>query len=638
MNRAKDFFRLGVLICILGWVWLLGAPPSANAQNLLAHEQIILYGLGLRVEPQHQTVPKDIATVVSTYLQAPDLPPESEIQIPEDAEVRATLRGPGLAQPLQLSTTVNGQFEIPPLSRAGLYSLEGIRIVRNGEIVLYGSPESVTIEVIEQLLVTEITTRALTADEIKEKGIVFDRSNFQAYNFTAAFAVKPGEEIKIDFPVVLPKLQGAEEVTAETVRIPQLSNSSLIRVPTIIPDTLKLAQVKIPNLSVRTFTFEIEKYEEVGFEVPPIPGVIVIPGDIGFLNQYFSVMLMVANAAPDGSGLVVQDLTAEISLPPGNDTVVGTSDDPLAMARTEKGLSPSIQPVTKPGPDGKTGTADDQDFLAPGESGNAEFLVEGRREGTHVIEMEITGTLIGLPVGPVTVRGRAAGSVLVRNPSFTLTFTHPDIVNAGEEYTLDVTITNTSGSPANFVSINLYPRNISGATLVDPDDNIREIEYIAPADSATVSFRLRSYVTGSVYAATLDSDKKVAGRFELKTSVGELDIPLSPDSLVLPRETGYLPQDLRNAAVALLGKAYAAATAPAGALPPDVLRFTKKIIWDRAVDVAEAGLRYDMHEPLQDTASQLLMDFSGSDMGRLVEFYPDEQERSVTRDDFTGFD
>lgn len=399
-----------------------------------------------------------------------------------------------------------------------------------------------------------------------------------------------------------------------------------------------MAQIKIPNLTVRTFTFEVEKYVPPEFEVPPIPGVIVIPGDIGFLNQYFSVLLSVANVAPEDSGLVIEDITAEISLPPGNDTVVGTSDDPLRMAQTEKGESPKIQPVVNPGPDGKSGTGDDRDSLAPGESGNAEFLVEGRREGTHIIEMEITGTLTGLSVGPVTVRGRAAGSVLVRNPSFTLTFTHPDIVNAGEEYDLDVTVTNTSESPANFVSINLYPGNISGATLVNPDDNTREIEYIAPGDSATVSFRLRSYVTGSVFAATLDSDEKVAGRFLLKTSVGELGIPLSPDSLILPKEAGSLPEDLRRSAVALLGKAYATATAPPAALPPDVKRFTEKIVWDRAVDVAEAGMRYDMHEPLEDTVIQLLMDFAGSDSGRLTELYPDEDERSVTENDFIGFD
>ena len=47
---------------------------------------------------------------------------------------------------------------------------------------------------------------------------------------------------------------------------------------------------------------------------------------------------------------------------------------------------------------------------------------------------------------------------VVRNPSFTLTFTHPEVVNAGEPYTLDVTVTNTSESPANFVSVDLLGR------------------------------------------------------------------------------------------------------------------------------------------------------------------------------------
>ena len=119
--------------------------------------------------------------------------------------------------------------------------------------------------------------------------------------------------------------------------------------------------------------------------------------------------------------------------------------------------------------------------------------------------------MTGLPIGPVTIRGRAAGAVLVRNPSFTLTFTHPEIVNAGEEYDLDVTVTNTSESPANFVNVNLYSRNISGASL--EGDEKQAVETIPPGDSAMVSFRLRSHVTGTVFATTLDSDEKVAGRF-----------------------------------------------------------------------------------------------------------------------------
>ena len=611
----------------------------ADEGRWLAQEQIILYGLGLKAEPAHQTVPKNIATIVSTYLQAPDSIPEGTLPIPEDAEVRATLRGPSLSQPVELVTRVNEHFEIQPFQLAGIHTLENIRVVHNDEVILYATPESVTIEVIDQLLVTEVTARALTAKEIQEKGIIFDNSNFQAYNFTAAFAVEPGKDITIDFPVLLPTLASAQNVYASEAEIPSLKPPQLQSIATIIPDTLKVAQTQIPNLMVKGFSLGIVGELMGVLEAPPIPGVIVIPGDIGFLNQYFSVMLMVGNAAPEGSSLIVQDLEAEISLPAGNDTVVGSGDDPLAMASTQEGESPRTQPVAKAGPDGILGTADDEDFIAPGETGNAEFLVEGRREGTHVIEMEISGTLTGLPIGPVEIRGRAAGAVLVRNPSFTLTFTHPEIVNAGEEYDLDVTVTNTSGSPANFVSVNLYSRNISGASL--EGDETQEVETIPPGDSYMVSFRLRSHVTGTVFATTLDSDEKVAGRFELKTSVGELGIPLSPDSLVLPKEAGSLPESLRRASVALLGKAYAAATSPASAMPKDIKRFTKNMVWDRAVEVAQAGLRYTLHEPLAHTAAHLLFDFAGGNYTRLQEEYPEPDQVTdleAAQDDFLGFD
>ncbi len=67
----------------------------------------------------------------------------------------------------------------------------------------------------------------------------------------------------------------------------------------------------------------------------------------------------------------------------------------------------------------------------------------------------------------------------MRNPNFTLTFTHPEVVSAGEQYSLDVTVTNTSASPANFVSLNLYPQFVTGATIVG--DPTRQIDSIAPA-------------------------------------------------------------------------------------------------------------------------------------------------------------
>jgi hypothetical protein len=173
--------------------------------------------------------------------------------VPAGAEVRATLRGPSLATPIDLVAPVNGYFEIPPFARAGLHSLDNIRVFYQGKVLFYGTPESVTIDVIDKLLVTEVTARPLTAAEIREKGIVFDQTNFQAYNFTAAFAVKPGEEIKVDLPVLLPKLASVEDVAVSTAKIPGIQGPVLQKVSTIIPDTLRIAQTQIPNLSVRSF-------------------------------------------------------------------------------------------------------------------------------------------------------------------------------------------------------------------------------------------------------------------------------------------------------------------------------------------------------------------------------------------------
>ena len=627
--------KRSIVVVLASLVLVFGVDVRPRAQDrFLGKEDIVLLGLGLRVEPDHQVVPRDIATIVSTFLSAPTPPAGQLAPFAPDAIVKGTLRGPGVGTGLELTATPNSPFNIPPLGTAGVYTLEDIRLESGGQILMRGTPESVTIEVIEKLLVTQVTARALSAQEIRDKGIVFDKTSFQAYNFTAAFAVQD-TPIQISFPVVLPTLQGAQDVTLSQAGLGSIPVPTLPELKTIIPDTLRL-QTQIPNLKVIGFTLTVPSLAGRQLIVPPIPGIVVIPGDIGFLNQFFSVMLLVGNVAPAGSNLVVTDLTGEILLPAGNDTVVGSDDDPLRMAQTTSGPSPKIHLVVQPGADGKLGTADDIASLGPGDSGSAEYLVEGRREGTHVIEFNISGTLQGLPVGPVQVTGRAAGSVLVRNPAFTLTFTHPDTVAAGEHYSLDVTVTNTSDSPANFVSVNLFSQNVSGAAVVG--DPSRQVESIPPSDSATVSFELVSRVTGRVTAATLDTEEKVQGRFSLKTAVGELGVPVSPDSLILPSEAKTLPADLRSAVLGLLGKAWAVATAPGAALPRDVARISKQIVLDRAVQAAEAGVRISLHEPVPDSTAQLEMDFIGSDVGRLAALHPDPADLQFTKADFAAFD
>ena len=514
---------------------LLAAATSVQGQTpaqsgvdgrFLGRGEIRLYGLNLSVDPADQPVPKDVATIVNAVLKVPEgtTPPDAVSPFAPDAELRATLRGPSLAQPLELVVKPGFPFNIPPLRVPGIHTLDNIRLVSGGEVLLRGNPESARINVIDKLLIAQVTARPLTADEIREKGIVYDKSNFQAYNFSAAFAIK-GESIAINFPILLPRLQSTIPPTSPIATIPDVPTASIPRLQTLIPDTLKL-QTKMPNLQVVGFSLKVPDVKDGNLIVPPIPGIVAIPGDIAFLNQFFSVMLMVGNAAPAGTSLVLSNMSAEILLPAGRDKQPGNDDDPLRMAFTAQGEVNRNQIIAQPGGDGKLGTADDIGTIGPGESGQAEYLVEGRREGTHIVELRIKGTLNGLPSGPIEMKGTALGSVLVRNPTFQLTFTHPEVVTSGEPYTLDVTVSNTSSSPANFVSVNLQGAHIGGATLLD--DPIKSIDSIPPGDSATVSFNLKAKVTGRVFAATLDADDGLSGKFGLKTSVGELGVALSP--------------------------------------------------------------------------------------------------------------
>src|SRR4051794_36987740 len=209
-----------VFAAVVG-LWMLAAPQAHAGQSparFLAKEDILLYGLGLKVEPAQQTVPKDIATIVGTYVQAPQLP-DNLPAFAADAEVVATLRGPSLQQPVELRVKPNSPFNIPPLGVAGTHTLDNIRLVSNGQVLLRGTPESVRIDVIDKLLVTQVAARALTAQEIRDRGIVLDKSNFQAYNFAAAFAIQDNP-ININFTVVLPSVQGAADVSLGQASVP----------------------------------------------------------------------------------------------------------------------------------------------------------------------------------------------------------------------------------------------------------------------------------------------------------------------------------------------------------------------------------------------------------------------------------
>jgi hypothetical protein len=569
-----------------------------------------IVGVTMQAGPEYQAVPKGIASQVTTgFLSNGEaVAPEISAMLPQDWRVVGDLTGPSISSKLTLTTSPGQPFQLPTFPLLGTYTLSNIRVTDGaGKAFMAAVPQAVTIESINDPLVTSVTTRPLTLEEIRDRGVVVDSTNFTAYEFTGVIGTESGQQ-PFSFPVLIP--DASEELAHDDA--PNSGEESL---------PLPAVQVQPPelpeNVSIEGFILAVGEDEKQALDegritLPPIPGIIVIPNNIGFLNQYFSALLMVSNGAPGASGLTVKDLTGTVILPPGEDHAPDTTDDPLAMAGGGDGAFPATLPVAHPGPDGKLGTADDSVLLRPGESGQADFTIEGKREGTHRIDFDIKAVLDGLPIGPVTLTGKASGAVLVRNPDFSITLGHPATVRSGEAYDLFVTVTNTSKSTANLVSLRLDQRALSGAVLASDERPDRQIETILPGSSGTVKYGLVSQRTGKVTATAFAADPNVTGRFTLRLGVGELGIPLSPDSLIIPY-TGALPAELIDAAVGLLGQAWSVATAPAGSLPPDVPPIARQTVSLRANDLSEAGLRVLYGDSPAQAVEDLAFDFLGSD-------------------------
>jgi hypothetical protein len=298
--------------------------------------------------------------------------------------------------------------------------LDGIRLVSaTGETLLEGTPNTVPVRVFDEVLVSRVTSRPLSLAEIEDRGITIDDQNFRAVEFEVGFVVD-GVSFPVRFPVIAPSFKQsteiipAAELEARLAEVDRLNQEigQTVGLPPELERVMPDIQVKGVNMQFGAGGGD----GDLSLQIPPIPALMVIPGNIGFLNQFFSVQIYTENAAPRGSGLSVHSLTAELILPTGPDLVKGTyqapGDDPLRFARVNGEVRPMV-PVRQAGPDGKSGTADDVDRLQSGDTGQGELLVEGLQEGLHVMELALKAKLDGLAAGTVEVTGKAAGSILV---------------------------------------------------------------------------------------------------------------------------------------------------------------------------------------------------------------------------------
>jgi hypothetical protein len=610
-----------LMALVLVWQGLVNG--SLQAAEPLTTLEYKVTGQVMTVTPAMVSVPKGIPGSVGVAIGG---------EVSARAFVEAVLRGPSFPA-RRLVGLPNQALVLPPLNFVGDYSLDGIRLVSAaGETLLEGTPNSVPVRVFDEVLVSRVTSRPLSLAEIEDRGITIDDQNFRAVEFEVGFVVD-GKTFPVRFPVIAPSFKQTTEIipAAELeARLAEVDRLNQEIGPTVgLPPELERV---MPDIQVKGVNMQFGAGGgdgDLSLQIPPIPALMVIPGSIGFLNQFFSVQIYTENAAPRGSGLSVHSLTAELILPTGPDLVKGTDqapgDDPLRFARVNGEVRPMV-PVRQAGPDGKSGTADDVDRLQSGDTGQGELLVEGLQEGLHVMELALKAKLDGLAAGSVEVTGKAAGSILVRNPKFSLAFIHPRTVRAGEPYDAAITILNTSSTVANLVSVELNSNNISGGIL-ETASRV-ELGTIAPGETRTANFRIRSQKTGAITFSNLTtSDDSLVGRFRLRTGVDERGVALSSDSLLLPDFVDNLPPALLAAAQRVLGQALS--TNSAGQLPAGVQKVAKRLVsaatslnsdgkavhrgsGSRLMELLEAAQRLRYGESLARVLPDLLLDWQGA--------------------------
>lgn len=601
---------VGSLIAILLTILFV---PAALGQTLASLEHHVV-GARLRVAPGELFVPKSIPGSLMVELVSADGTRVPELdRMVGGAYVEAVLRGPAFPA-YRLLGLPNEPLMLPPLPLVGEYQIDDIRLVdlATGSELMTGSPSQVAVHVFPEVLVSRVESRPLSLDEIHAKGIVIDDTNFSAVEFEAMFVLE-GRSVPVRFPVVTPKWRHAievipaAEIQERLVEAERLNKQ--IAESVVLPPELKLPGL---NLQIQGLNFQ-RVADDSGAEEPeetPIPALIVIPGQIGFLNQFFSVQVYTGNAAPVGSGINVHDIQASIVLPAGKDGQLGTADDPVRMARVGPNAQVTTQvPVRGVGQDGQADTPDDEIRIQPGQTAQGEFLVEGLRTGLHVLEIQLDAVLDGYAHGEVHVQGKAAGSVLVRDARFSVALSHPRTVRVGEPYTASVTVMNTSEAPRDLVSVNLTPGNISGARLADGQAQTIELGTILPGESQTAHFRLVSMRTGSVQFSNFKGSEGVTGRFDFTMGVDERGVALSAGVIGYPRWTDHIPAGLMRKADRVLGQALSTATA--AQLPPGVRSITDDVVRTRVVELAEAGQRLAYGDPRDKVLLDLLLDWHG---------------------------
>ncbi len=503
------------------------------------------------------------------------------------------LDGPGIELPIHLETAPGHKFTLPGLSQEGVYYLRNIRLMKGTEFVQSATPSIATITV-SNLLQTSVKVRQLTVEELRARGIPIDARNFDVFEYTFSFFID-GKEVDIPYPVVIDKR------TREVHPAPGGSEF-------IIPPVGNVAPPRWNPPAIEGFGLGDDPQDDRkdqgdlgrggGPARPSIPAALVIPNNLAVLHQFFAVTLMVTNGAPEGSSVTIDGITAMIRTP--------------TELRVVKSVPASGFNLPVPVVDATHGVT----FLVAQAKGNVDWTIEGLRPGTHTLEVEVRATYKAPGQNDFPLKGTVRASIVVHDPRFSITFSHPDTVRKGIDYSTYTFVTNMS-PVAQTIRVNSGVQTCAQSPLanicrVDTEPDFIELT-IPAGEMRMVEYKLRPSVTGFVFAnAGSVEDDHLSAAVQLHMGVSESGIPLSPATLVLPYYARYVNQDLVDANLQLLGLGYSLATAPltqALASHPQVI---KTDVFQRAVDIARAGQHLFLGEETPDALANLTLDLLGN--------------------------
>jgi hypothetical protein len=115
-----------------------------------------------------------------------------------------------------LSEPAGQLLPVPPLLTVGNYVVDHLRLERctggdacaTSTLIISAEPALATLDVIDRAIVTSVSTQPLSLEELQDRGIVLDSTNFSAYQFTFGIGTD-SPPVPITFAVAFPKDQAA---------------------------------------------------------------------------------------------------------------------------------------------------------------------------------------------------------------------------------------------------------------------------------------------------------------------------------------------------------------------------------------------------------------------------------------------